>query len=239
MTLRYIDLCNKTLRRLNEVEITPPDFNTVRGIQALVKDAVNESIAQINQTQFEWPFNAAEETSMLTVGQTEYAFSSSFQSIEWGSFQILPSDYTDNRSVRLTYIDRDEWYDKYRDQDDSAGTAGLGTPTFVFRAHGSGFGISPSPDKPYRIQFRYYLNYVPLVSAADATTIPDDFDRVIVDGAVARMCLFKDNTEGAAAAFDSFQQGIKSLRSLYINTYDSIRDTRVNFGGGRGYRVLM
>ena len=40
MPSTYIDLCNKTLRRLNEVEISADNFPSVRGVQALVKDAV-------------------------------------------------------------------------------------------------------------------------------------------------------------------------------------------------------
>ena len=59
MPSTYIDLCNKTLRRLNEVEIPVSDFLTVRGVQALVKDAVKAAIAKVNQAEYEWPFNAA------------------------------------------------------------------------------------------------------------------------------------------------------------------------------------
>jgi hypothetical protein len=235
MALTFINLCNKTLLRLNEVEIQAPDFPSTRGIQSLVKDAVRNAIATINQSQFEWPFNAAEESRDLTTGQTEYTYPSTFQSIDWNSFQIIPSVGEATRNSRLVYIDRDVWYENYRDADDDAGAAGIGIPRFVFRAHGNGFGVSPSPDLPYRIQFRYFLNFIPLENASDTTTIPDDFERVIVDGALYYMYTFKDNMDNASAAYDVFQQGMKSLRTIYINTYDSIRDTRINFGGGGLY----
>ena len=75
MPSTYIDLCNKTLRRLNEVEIPVSDFLTVRGVQALVKDAVKAAIAKVNQAEYEWPFNAAEFTQVLSVGQSEYSLS--------------------------------------------------------------------------------------------------------------------------------------------------------------------
>lgn len=52
MPSSYIDLCNKTLRRLNEVEISADDFPTVRGVQALVKDAVKAAIAKVNQAEY-------------------------------------------------------------------------------------------------------------------------------------------------------------------------------------------
>lgn len=238
MALTFIDLCNKTLRRLNEVEIQSPDFPTTRGIQALVKDAVRDSIATINQSQFEWPFNAAEASSDLVVGQTEYPFPAVFQTVDWNSFQIIPSDGEATSNTRLTYIDRDVWYERFRDADDDAVVSGIGIPNHVFKGHGNGYGVTPAPDKTYRIQFRYFLNFTPLVNATDTTTIPDDFEHVIVSGTLYHMYLFKDNSDNAGAAYEAFQQGIKSLRTIYINTYDSVRDTRVNFGGG-SYRTAI
>ena len=88
MPSTYIDLCNMVLRRLNEVEIAQADFGTVRGVQALVKDAVKASVAKINQAEFEWPFNAAEHTQVLTAGQTEYDWPSFFKIADFNTFQI-------------------------------------------------------------------------------------------------------------------------------------------------------
>ena len=66
MPTSYIDLCNMTLRRLNEVEVDQSDFSSVRGVQALVKDAVKNSIARINQSEFSWPFNYSSYTQVLS-----------------------------------------------------------------------------------------------------------------------------------------------------------------------------
>ena len=70
MPSTYIDLCNKVRRRLNEVEIAVGDFPTVRGVQALVKDAVRSSIATSHQAEFEGPCNAAEHNAHEVTGQT-------------------------------------------------------------------------------------------------------------------------------------------------------------------------
>ena len=94
MALTFLDLCNTTLRRLNEVEIAESGFATTRGVQSLVKDAVRNSINNINQAHFEWPFNAAQETASLTIGATEYSFPSTFKTIDWNSFQITPMAHT-------------------------------------------------------------------------------------------------------------------------------------------------
>ena len=229
MPSSYIDLCNKTLRRLNEVEISADDFPTVRGVQALVKDAVKAAIAKVNQAEYGWPFNAAEHTQVLTAGQTEYTWPDYFKVSDWNSFQIQKDDSLAVTYKTLKSIDRDEWYRDYRDDDYEAGSAGRAVPDFVFPSHGNGFGVSPSPDKAYTVRFRYYQNYSDLTSATDVTRIPESFDTVIVDGAIYHLYMFKDNLEAANAAFLAFQQGIKDLQTLYINNYQYISDTRVKF----------
>jgi len=41
--------------------------------------------------------------------------------------------------------------------------------------------------------------------------------------------MFKDNMEAAATALGTFQSGLKDLQTLFINNFESIRDTRVAF----------
>ena len=74
------------LRRINEVELTSSEFADCRGVQALVKDAVKASIAKINQAEFEWPFNSAEHTQVLTAGQSEYR-ASIFKVADYNTFR--------------------------------------------------------------------------------------------------------------------------------------------------------
>lgn len=229
MPSTYIDLCNMVLRRLNEVEIAQADFGTIRGVQALVKDAVKASVAKINQTEFEWPFNAAEHTQVLTAGRTEYDWPAFFKIADFNSFQIQKDASLGTGYKTLSPIERDEWYKNSRDDDYEAGSAGRGVPDFVFPSHGTGFGVTPSPDKAYSIRFRYYLNYADLTAYNDETRIPESFENVIVDGALYHLYMFKDNLDAANAAFVAFSAGLKDLQTLYINSYEYVRDTRIQF----------
>lgn len=229
MPSTYISLCNQVLRRLNEVEISQSDFANVRGIQALVKDSVKAAVAKINQAEFEWPFNAAEHTQTLVAGQNEYTWPDYYKISDWNSFQLQKNDALDVDYTTLTYMDRDEWYAKHRDDDYKAGSAGKEQPTHVFPGHGNGFGVTPSPDKAYSVRFRYYLNYSDITDFDDVTRIPSSFDTVIVDGALYHLYMFKDNLEAAQAAFIAFERGIKDLQTLYINNYEYIRDTRKRY----------
>lgn len=229
MPSTYINLCNMVLRRINEVEIAQADFGTVRGVQALVKDAVRAAIAKINQAEFEWPFNASEHTQVLTAGRTEYDWPDYFKIADFNSFQIQKDAALGTSYKTLSPIERDEWYKNHRDDDYEAGSSGRGIPDFVFPSHGTGFGVTPSPDQAYSIRFRYYLNYADLTAHDDVTRIPESFESVIVDGALYHLYMFKDNLEAANAAFIAFESGLKDLQTLYINSYEYVRDTRIKF----------
>lgn len=229
MPTTYIDLCNQTLRRLNEVEIAEADFSSARGVQALVKDAVKAAVAKINQAEFGWPFNAAEETDTLIVGQTEYTWPQYFKVADWNSFQIQANDNLGAGFKTLKFIEQDEWYADHRDDDYTAGVTGRDMPEYIFPAHGNGYGVSPSPNKAYTLKFRYFMNYSDITNATDVTRIPESYDTVLIDGALYHMYMFKDNMESAQAAFIAFERGIKDLQTLYINNTVSIRDTRIKF----------
>ena len=229
MPSTYINLCNMVLRRLNEVEIATAEFANTRGIQSLVKDAVKASIAKINQAEFEWPFNAAEFTQTLTAGQSEYSWPNAFKKVDWNSFQIQENSALGASFKTLGFMERDEWYARHRDADYAAGSAGRSIPDNVFPSHGSGFGVTPSPNAAYSVRFRYFLNYTDLTNSSDVTRIPEAFDTVIVDGALYHLYMFKDNIEAANAAYQAFTLGIKDLQTLYINNFEYVRDTRIAF----------
>ena len=229
MASSYISLCNQVLRRLNEVEIVEGDFLSTTGMQSLVKDAVKSSVAKINQSEFTWPFNAAEETDTLVVGQSEYSWPSFFKVADYNTFQIQADTSLGVSFNTLRFLERDEWYSKYKDIDDQAGSAGISAPIYIFPGHGNGYGVSPSPNKTYSLKFRYYLNFSDITAVTVVTRIPESYDTVIIDGAVYFLYMFKDNLEASQATYLAFEQGIKDLQSLYINNYQAVRDTRVSF----------
>lgn len=229
MASTYLSLCNQVIRRLNEVELIEGDFAACTGVQALVKDAVKSAVSRINQMEFEWPFNAAEETDVLVVGQEEYTWPTFYKVADWNSFQIQGSTSLGSRFKTLKFIERDTWYKQYRDLDDASGSTGRDIPEFVFPAHGNGYGVSPSPNKTYSLKFRYFMNYSDIVNATDVTRIPETYDTVLIDGALYYMYQFKDNLEAAQIAFAAYEKGVKDLQTLYINNTISVTDTRIKF----------
>ena len=69
MSGTYLTLVNKTLARLNEVQLTSTTWSAARGIQVQAQHAVNESIRYINQREFNYPFNHATASQTLTAGE--------------------------------------------------------------------------------------------------------------------------------------------------------------------------
>jgi hypothetical protein len=223
----YLNLTNQLLRRLNEVEVVDVDFADVQGVQALAKDAILAALRYINQNEYEWPFNAANTNQVLSVAVKEYSWIANFKVVDWNSFQLQKDDALGIGYSTLRYIERDEYYARYRDVDFESGATGGGVPLFVFPAHGAGFGVSPSPDKAYTVNYRFYLSSDFLVNHYDTTRIPTQYDSVIIDGALYHMYMFRDNNEAASITLNVFQQGIKNMQGLLINQYDHITDTRV------------
>ena len=104
----YITLVNqlKTVRLvLNEVTLdTAGDgFTTVRNVQALAKDAINNSIRNIVQTGQEFPFLKTTNTQTLTAGTRQYAFPADFASVDWDTFYLKKLNSVGNTPNFLTY----------------------------------------------------------------------------------------------------------------------------------------
>ena len=226
MATSFLNLTNQLLRRLNEVEVAESEFSSCRGVQALAKDAVKNSIAKINSAEFEWPFNATLHTQTLTIGVEEYNWPQYFKTVDWNSFQIQKNDSLNVGFKHLELLARDQYYKFAKDTDDASGSAGIGVPTGVVPGHGNGFIITPSPDQAYELKYRYYINHANLINFNDATRIPDTYDHIIIDGALYQVYLFRDNAESAGLQLQIFQQGIKEMQSILINKYETVRDTR-------------
>ena len=232
MSSTYLQLTNRLLRRVNDVEIAQSDFTSVKGIQALAKDAILDTVREINNTKMDWPFNAVEHTQVMTVGTEEYAWPAQFTACDWNSFQIQKDDTLNVNHKRLKPISREEWYLYARDIDYDSEDEGKSVPDYVFPSHGQGWGVSPSPNEEYTIKFRYYKNPDDLEVYDDQVTIPSKFDYVIIAGALYHMNLFKENPEGVAVMERKYRTGIRDMVNLFLPNPREVIDTRVNFGGG-------
>lgn len=224
----YLELTNNVLTLLNEAQISEQNFDSARGLHNAVKLNVKNVVGRINKHYLEWPFNAAEHTMNLVVGQEEYGWPQNFKSVDWNSFFLSKDSVLNIETTKLLKLNRDDWYQKLKVMDYDKHPDGRNKPKFVFEAHGRGFGVSPSPDHAYEIKFRYFVNPPVLLNANDTCTIPEEWEFVIYDGVMYYMKMFKENSEIAAQFEKNFRNGLRQMRTELINQYDYVQDTRVD-----------
>ena len=228
MATTFLTLVNDTLRRLNEVELTSTDFATATGFRAQVKDAINSSIQEISQKEFEFPFNFTAGSLTLVVGQQEYSLPADFKIADWDSFRIN-FDADNNFSARkLKLISYDTFLKRFFERDSEATTSDYDQPIYVYRTLDNKAAFTPRPDATYSVSFNYFAFASDLSASTDTMSVPDAFKHVVIDGALYHCFMFRDNTQQAAVVRQRFEDGVDRMRTLLINRFTDVRDTRVS-----------
>ena len=228
MATTFITLVNDTLRRLNEVELTSTDFPTATGFRALVKDAVNESLQEISQKEFEFPFNHTTGSLTLVAGTSQYTLATDLKVADWDSFRIN-YDSSNNYSARvLKLLNYDSYNRRYFERDSEADTGDRDQPIYLYRTLDTKAGFTPIPDAAYSVSYDYFAYATDLSASTDTMTVPDAFKHVVLDGALYHCFIFRDNSQQAGIAKAKFDEGIERMRTLLINRFVDVRDTRVN-----------
>ena len=226
----YITLVNQLLRRLNEVTLDTAGegFTTVRNVQALAKDAINNSIRNIIQTGQEFPFLKTTQTQTLVAGTRQYDFPTDYSSADWETFYIKKLTSVDNTPMHLPTINYDEYIQRYRHFDDTGDQTGISAPTLVYKTNEEKFGVTPIPDNAYQIEYVYYFFPSDLSAFNDISFIPDRFNHVVIDGAMMYMMRFRSNEQSAAMHQQNFEDGIKMMRRVLIDDQLRVRSTVVD-----------
>ena len=236
MSYDYLSLVNEVNRRLNEVELTAGNFNAAKGFYSQVKDSVNSSIRDINQTHYEWGFNHVLAEDVLTAGTTRYAFPNDAGSIDFDTFRIKESTTFGNATVKLSVVDYDDYLQSSIDQEYGDNTSKRQIPNAVFQAPSLEWGVTPPPDQAYEVVYEYYRVPVDLESSTDVPSIPERFRHVIVDGAMYHAYMFRSNEQAANIAKSKFEEGLKRMRTILVNRFVYMRSTAiVQSGNGSSF----
>ena len=251
----FITLTNELLRELNEVALTSATFAAAIGVQQHAKDCINRAYLDIVNEEPQWPFLAKGEsgdtdpmygnTYVETVAGTRWYelkpssdnMTTDYGYIDWDHFLLSTVGVTDEvapYTVRnLKFTTTEEWKDFYRvsENKDDADTQQYGVPGRIIRSPDSRkFGVSPIPDKVYRIWFYAYTLPTELDAFGDATVFPDVYKPVLLARARYFMHQFKENTQAAAFAMDDYKRGLKLMRlHLMEPTPGYFKDDRMRF----------
>ena len=221
----FLGLVNDVNRRVNEVELTSVNFASTLGFYTAVKDGVNAAIYSINQQQFEWPFNHDTARETLNAGEVRYFIPRDVKTLDMESFRIVRDNTLGNSTKRLQVISYEDYLDNYLDYEYNSADNIRTLPHSVFRTPSLEYGVVPPPDKAYTIEYEYYRTPVPLELHSDVPSVPEDFRHVIVDGAMVYAYTFLSDNESSQLSQKKFEDGMKAMRTLYINRYEYVRST--------------
>ena len=127
MAETYLTLTNKVIARLNEVALTSATFSSARGIQVQCQNAVNESIRFINQREFNYPFNHATETKIVTAGVVRYTLPTSTKTVDYNTFRIVKNSTLGNSGYKLGLLDYNDYVNRVINQEDEIETTTTST----------------------------------------------------------------------------------------------------------------
>jgi hypothetical protein len=233
----YVTLVNDLLKRMNEVTVDAAGdgFDSVRNVQALSKDAINNSIRLILQDGQEWPFLKTTYTQTLTAGTREYDLPADASSVDWDTFYLKKTSGIDNTPRALTTLSYPEYIQRYRASDDSGDASGISAPTYVYQTYEEKFGVTPIPDNAYEIEYVYFSYPNDLVIFDDTCIIPDRFKHVIIDGGMMFMMRFRSNEQSAAIHQQNFENGIKAMRRVLLDDNMYVRSTMLSRNQYNGF----
>ena len=128
----------------------------------------------------------------------------------------------------LKLLNYDSYNRRYFERDSETDTGDRDQPIYVYRTLDTKAGFTPIPDAAYSVSYDYFAYATDLSASTDTMTVPDAFKHVVLDDALYHCFIFRDNSQQAGIAKAKFDEGIERMRTLLINRFVDVRDTRVN-----------
>ena len=226
MSLDYLYILNAVLRDTNEVPLTASTFSTARGFHAFLKEAVNRALMDLVNESTEWPWLVNvpldnEVSAHSTNVETErrramYDFPDGVYEIDWDT--VILTDMRGKETKRLTPVSYEEWA-KYANNDALivTGNGNLDEPTTIYKTkNGQGCGLSPVPDKAYKIQFITWKRPSLLTQPTDPLPFPDVYYNVLVSRARYYAWMFRENVQQAQMARADYKDGVENMKTALI-----------------------
>jgi hypothetical protein len=223
----FLELTNKALTRLNEVPLTSVTFASATGFHSVAKEAVNNSIREINRESHEWPFNRKDGQETLVADQTFYDYPVDAKVLDFDTFRITYMRDTVTGYGVLRHIDYDSYIQSHYVTDQNIINSGSPTiPSMVFK-YGDKFGVTRVPSHADVLNYTYWGWSDELVAYTDITDIPERYDDVIMFGVLRECYEFRTMNAQSQKNDQMFYDGIKGMRTQLLNDFVAVKDTRI------------
>lgn len=253
MAYTYLEAVNDVLSELNEVLLTSTTFSSAVNVQRTVKEMVNRAYFDINNPVYKWPWlatNSSQDnfygnTYVETVAGTRWYLldptssniNEDFGHVDWNNFSLTTEGVSGESSpytVRdLPYVPIETWRDHWAvtEEANKYNSESYDTPRRVIRSPDNRrFGLSPIPDKVYRIYFYAWDRPSKLENHDDTVNIPDQYYGVLIARTRYYAWQRKENDQQAAIALSEYEDGIKGMKQQEINpSPDYMEDDRIRF----------
>tara|TARA_B100001939_G_scaffold321921_1_gene311932 strand:+ start:949 stop:1716 length:768 start_codon:yes stop_codon:yes gene_type:complete len=242
MATTYLDITNEVLRELNEVPLTTSNFGNAKGLQAFVKDTVNKAIFDIANEEPQLPFFSAGvsgstdpfygNVTVDTVAGTRWYLlktgssdiTTDYGSVDWDDFYLTTINVSGESapyvSQGLKFLNLADWKRYYRDNEneDDANSQNYGEPKYVIKSPDNRkFGLSPIPDKVYKVHFYAFNKPTALSAHGDTIVLPDQYKNVITARMRYYVWQFKESPQQAAFALEDYKKAMKYMKSNLVN----------------------
>lgn len=226
MSLNYLYLINAVLRDTNEVPLTDKNFHAARGFHAFIKEALNRALMDVVNESTEWPWlaNVPLDTAVSAHSsevdterrQVIYEFPENTLEVDWDTFII--TDMRGKTASQLTPISYEEWAQQGKaDVLSNRTNEDLGTPSVIYKTKdGKGFGLSPVPDKNYRIQYISWKTPVFFNDPLDSLPFADRFYNVLISRARYYAWMFRENFQQAQMSRSDYKEEINKMKQALI-----------------------
>lgn len=168
----------------------------------------------IVQNAFNTGYNGNPGVSVSNPTTFTYNVASTLTSPDSGGSPTVSPPYV---SERLKFLDYDRWVrDRMNKDIDSPATLSYEKPRWVVQTPNNQIILSPVPDRIYTVYYDYFTTPTPLSAYSDIPIIPSQFEQVIVDGAMYKAYLFRDNPEEAQLALNEYNRNLFNMRRTLI-----------------------
>ena len=219
---KYVDYNTARLKKDTTISFSGQSLDTLPYNEYIDKQYINQEDEVVSTT-----LNGSHSASVTTLTLTSTTGFTASGTIHIGGEQVT---YTAISGNDLTGCSRGV--------NSTSGTTVTqfsegGAPRFIVRTLDNNFLLYPFPDKQYQLSFDYFTLPTDLSAATDVPSLPVQFRYIIVEGAMYTAYMFRGETQEANFMKSNFEEGIKQMRSLYINKYNYIRST-VTSGSSNG-----